>query len=65
MKYYLTQAGALFLEDSEKYPNKVLRDGKWIVKPVKKKGSSRTSTKYPPKVIRGGKWVVKSEEGGK
>jgi len=61
MKYYITQAGALFLEDSEKYPNMVLRDGKWIEKPKPKKGkgSSRTSTKYPPKVLRDGKWIEK------
>ena len=57
-RYYLTQAGALFLEG--KCPNMVLRDGKWIPKPEKKKkGSSKTSTEYPPKVLIDGKWVVK------
>ena len=65
MKYYLTQAGALFLEDSEKYPNMILRDGEWIVKPKKGKGSSKTSQKHPNMILRGGKWIVKPKEGSK
>jgi len=45
--------------ESGKYPNMVLRDGKWIPKPEKKKGSSKTSEKFPPRVLRDGEWVVK------
>jgi len=60
MKYYITQAGALFLEG--KYPNMILKDGKWTEKPKKPekwKGSSRTSTEHPNMILRDGKWTEK------
>ena len=51
--------------ESGKYPNMVLRDGKWIVKPEKPKkwkGSSKTSEEFPNKVLIDGKWVVKPDK---
>ena len=60
MKYYLTQAGALFLEDK----SKKLIDGKWRT-PEEQKVASRPFGHGVPsikRVLKNGKWVAKPEE---